>query len=90
MGYLQICARIGSALAPWIGVWLKSFHIVLPFSIMGGSAFICALMLHWLPETANKKTPEKIADQLREISMETRKDIYEMKCAENNELSMSA
>ena len=89
MGYLQICARIGSALAPWIAIWLKSFHMVLPFSIMGGSAFICALMLHWLPETANKKTPEKIADQLQEINMTTTKDEHEMEGVDSNKFSMA-
>lgn len=63
MGYLQIAARIGSALAPWVAKWLMVFHNVLPFAVMGGSAFICSIMLLWLPETANEKTLETLDDQ---------------------------
>ena len=58
MGFLQITARIGSALAPWVAKWLKVVHIVLPFSLMGGSTFVAALLLLWLPETADKATAE--------------------------------
>ena len=64
MGYLQIAARIGSALAPWVAKSLQGVHIVLPFSLMGGSSFICAIMLLYLPETNNQKTAETIKDQL--------------------------
>ena len=63
MGYLQITSRIGSALAPWVVKWLKIVHIILPFSLMGGSAIVCAILLLWLPETANKKTAETLEDQ---------------------------
>ena len=64
MGYLQIAARIGSALAPWVAKSLQGVHIVLPFSLMGGSSFICAILLLYLPETNNQKTAETIKDQL--------------------------
>eukprot|EP00112_Aurelia_sp_Birch-Aquarium-sp1_P026069 Seg900.11 transcript_id=Seg900.11/GoldUCD/mRNA.D3Y31 product="Solute carrier family 22 member 13" protein_id=Seg900.11/GoldUCD/D3Y31 len=64
MGYLQIAARIGSALAPWVAKSLQGVHIVLPFSLMGGSSFICAILLLYLPETNNQKTAETIEDQL--------------------------
>lgn len=63
MGYLQIAARIGSALAPWVAKWLQVFHQVLPFAVMGGSAFLCSFLLLWLPETANKETLETLDDQ---------------------------
>ena len=42
---------------------LKIVHIILPFSLMGGSAIVCAILLLWLPETANKKTAETLEDQ---------------------------
>ena len=64
MGYLQIASRIGSALAPWVAKWLIVVHVVLPFSLMGGSAVICAIFLYWLPETANMETMETLHDQL--------------------------
>ena len=66
MGYLQISARIGSSLAPWVAKWLITFHVALPFSIMGGSAVICAILMMKLPETANKETLETLADQFEE------------------------
>ena len=63
MGYLQISARIGSALAPWVAKWLITVHVVLPFSLMGGSAVLCAFLLYWLPETAHMETMETLKDQ---------------------------
>ena len=63
MGYLQIAARIGSALAPWVAKWLLAFSKVLPFALMGVSAFVCGVLLYFLPETANKRTAETIEDQ---------------------------
>ena len=66
MGYLQIAARIGSALAPWVAKWLKVVHIILPYSLMGGSAFLCGVLLLWLPETADKSTAETLDDQFYE------------------------
>eukprot|EP00794_Sanderia_malayensis_P018706 gene18706-20594_t len=62
MGYLQIAARIGSALAPWVAKWLIGIHVVLPFSLMGGCAIICALLLLKLPEAAFKPTAETFKD----------------------------
>eukprot|EP00794_Sanderia_malayensis_P010680 gene10680-11814_t len=62
MGYLQIAARLGSALAPWVAKWLIGIHVVLPFSLMGGCAIICALLLLKLPETAFKPTAETFYD----------------------------
>ena len=66
MGYLQIAARLGSAMAPWVAKWLIVFHVVLPFTLMGGSAVVGAILLLWLPETANKKTLESLGDQYEE------------------------
>ena len=66
MGYLQVAARIGAALAPWVAKWLKVVHIILPYALMGGSAFLCGLLMLWLPETANKSTIETLNDQFYE------------------------
>jgi len=63
MGYLQIASRFGSALAPWVAKWLIGVHVMLPFSLMGGSAVICAILMYWLPETAHMKTMETLQDQ---------------------------
>ena len=63
MGYLQIAARLGSALAPWVAKWLLGFSAILPFALMGASAFVCSVLLYFLPETANMKTAETIEDQ---------------------------
>ena len=60
MGFLQITARVGSAFAPCVAKWLQVVHVVLPLSLMGGSAFVAALLLLWLPETANKATAETL------------------------------
>ena len=66
MGYLQIAARIGSALAPWVAKGLIVVHVVLPFSILGGSALVCAALLYFLPETLHMKTMETLQDQFDE------------------------
>eukprot|EP00794_Sanderia_malayensis_P010689 gene10689-11825_t len=62
MGYLQIAARLGSALAPWVARWLIGIHAVLPFSLMGGLAIIVAVLQLKLPETAFKPTAETFDD----------------------------
>ena len=71
MGYLQIAARTGSALAPWVAKGLIVVHVVLPFSIMGGSAVVAAILLYWLPETAHMKTLETLHDQLDKKKMDS-------------------
>ena len=63
MGFLQITARIGSALAPWVAKWLQVFHVAIPFSLMGGLSLIGAALLLTLPETKGRATFETI-DQL--------------------------
>ena len=63
MGYLQIAARIGSALAPWVAKWLLVFSKILPFALMGACSFVCGVLLYFLPETAHRKTAETIEDQ---------------------------
>lgn len=84
MGYLQIAARIGSALAPWVAKWLIDVHVVLPFSIMGGSAVVCAGLLYWLPETAHMKTMETIHDQFDNKTNKNKKALLSV-CDEENE-----
>eukprot|EP00794_Sanderia_malayensis_P010688 gene10688-11824_t len=69
MGYLQIAARLGSALAPWVAKWLIGIHVVLPFSLMGGCAIICALLLLKLPETAFKPTAETFNDLQKDANV---------------------
>ncbi len=51
MGYMQIKARIGAALAPWVSRWLHTFHASLPFLVMGGAALFTTFLAIWLPET---------------------------------------
>ena len=63
MGYLQIAARVGSALAPWVAKGLKAVDEILPFALMGSSAVLCAGVLLLVPETANKPTVETRKDQ---------------------------
>ena len=58
MGYLQIMARIGSALAPWIADWLVQIHQVLPFAVMGILTIVGAVLALWLPETKDQPTKE--------------------------------
>ena len=64
MGYLQIAARVGSALAPWVARGLKRFSLILPFALMGSSAVLCAGLLLMVPETANKPTVETRKDHI--------------------------
>ena len=64
MGYLQIAARIGSALAPWVARGLKSVSLILPFALMGSSAVVCSGLLLMVPETANKPTVETRKDRM--------------------------
>ena len=56
-------ARIGSALAPWVAKWLQIFHVAIPFSLMGGLAFIAGILLLLLPETKNCRTADTLDDQ---------------------------
>eukprot|EP00112_Aurelia_sp_Birch-Aquarium-sp1_P026753 Seg97.16 transcript_id=Seg97.16/GoldUCD/mRNA.D3Y31 product="Solute carrier family 22 member 3" protein_id=Seg97.16/GoldUCD/D3Y31 len=65
IGYLQVTARIGSALAPWVAKWLQIFHVALPFSLMGGLSFIAGMLLLLLPETKNCKTADVLDDQFK-------------------------
>lgn len=64
MGYLQIAARIGSALAPWVVKGLKSFDPILPFALMGSSAVMCSGLLLMAPDTANKAMADTRKDQI--------------------------
>jgi len=91
MGYLQIAARIGSALAPWVAKWLIGVHVMLPFSLMGGSAVICAILLYWIPETAHMKTLETLHDQFdnnknREFANDGNKDGEKAKMIKMNDI----
>ena len=62
MGYMQIKARIGAALAPWVSKWLHTFHASLPFLVIGGGAFFASFLAIWLPETGIEKdwSPETV------------------------------
>eukprot|EP00112_Aurelia_sp_Birch-Aquarium-sp1_P016105 Seg362.3 transcript_id=Seg362.3/GoldUCD/mRNA.D3Y31 product="hypothetical protein" protein_id=Seg362.3/GoldUCD/D3Y31 len=66
MGYLQVAARLGAALAPWVAKWLKVVHIIFPYALMGGSALLCGGLMLLLPETADKSTIETLHDQFYE------------------------
>ena len=73
MGFLQITARIGSALAPWVAKWLKVFHVAIPFSLMGGLSLIGAALLLKLPDTKGRATFETI-HQLLGVENRTKED----------------
>ena len=81
MGYLQIAARIGSALAPWVAKWLLVFSPILPFALMGASSFVCGVLLYFLPETAHKSTAETIEDQFDDCKLNGNSNDFEMKTA---------
>ena len=74
MGYLQVAARVGSALAPWVAKGLIGIHVVLPFSLMGGSAIICAVLLLKLPETAYQPTAETFDDLNKSLNKQNLAD----------------
>ena len=84
MGYLQIAARIGSALAPWVAKWLLVFSEILPFALMGASSFICGVLLYFLPETAHRGTAETIEDQFDDCELKTGNDKF------NNSMEMKS
>ena len=57
-----IASRIGGMFSPWISKWLRKYHWRVPFVMMGVVTFISAILLHWLPETKEKATLEKLED----------------------------
>eukprot|EP00794_Sanderia_malayensis_P010683 gene10683-11819_t len=83
VGYLQIANRLGSALAPWVATWLIGIHVVLPFSLMGGCAIICALLLLKLPETASKPTAETFNDLQNDATVKATN--FELKTSEGED-----
>ena len=91
MGLMQISSRIGAAFAPWVAKWLKVVHIILPFSLMGGSALISAVTLFWLPETQGKHTAETFGDEPKgNIGLyEMKKDLINMTVEEQDNFAYS-
>ena len=75
---MQIAARIGSAIAPWVAKALKGVHVALPFSLMGASSFVCGILLLWLPETCDKDMTETIQDQLDANSNGEEEELMDM------------
>lgn len=59
MGWLQITARIGSALAPWVSEWLTPFGKGAPFIAMGIPSLVGLGLGFILPETQTKSTDVK-------------------------------
>lgn len=62
MGVVAVFTCIGSAAAPFV-LELKRIHETLPFGIMGGVAFIAAILASALPETKGKPTAEVLEDR---------------------------
>ncbi len=58
MSFMQISARVGSAMAPWLAKWLGVFHIAIPFSLMGALSLVSGIICLALPETRDSHTPE--------------------------------
>ena len=63
MGWLQIAGRVGSAGAPWVAKWLKIYHEILPFGVMGSACFISAILLLFIQETKDMPTIEGFGDE---------------------------
>ena len=63
MGWLQTAGRLGSAGAPWVAKWLKVYHEVLPFGVMGTACFISAALLLYIEETKDMPTIEELDDE---------------------------
>ncbi|XP_065064769.1 organic cation transporter protein-like isoform X2 [Rhopilema esculentum] len=73
MGFLQITARVGSALAPWIAKWLRVFHVMLPFSLMAALSLLSSVLLLNLSETKDRETLETV-NQLFKLDSNMNKD----------------
>ena len=73
MGFLQITARVGSALAPWIAKWLRVFHVMIPFSLMAALSLLSSVLLLNLSETKDCETLENI-NQLFKLDSNMNKD----------------
>eukprot|EP00795_Rhopilema_esculentum_P001443 gene1443-15868_t len=73
MGFLQITARVGSALAPWIAKWLRVFHVTIPFSLMGALSLLSSVLLLNLSETKDRETLETV-NQLFKLDAKMNKD----------------
>ena len=67
---MQICSRVGAMLAPWVAKWLRKFHTVIPFALMGGMAIVASFFLRWLPETKDKQTAEVCEEEPQQKSEE--------------------
>jgi len=62
LGYLQVTARIGSVITPWIADGLLEENKMAPFILIGGLLFIAACLKWFLPETKSLKTNETLAE----------------------------
>ncbi|CAB3996303.1 Organic cation transporter, partial [Paramuricea clavata] len=70
MGTSSACARIGSFLALYV-VWLIRIHALLPYSIVFVLCIVTGLIcFKWLPETANKPTPESMEGVIEMMQMD--------------------
>ncbi len=58
MSFVQITARVGSAMAPWLAKGLGVFHIAIPFSLMGALSLLAGFICMVLPETRGVHTLE--------------------------------
>ncbi|XP_065678619.1 organic cation transporter-like protein isoform X2 [Hydra vulgaris] len=65
LGYVMIASRIGGMFSSWISKWLRVIHWRVPFVMMGALTIVSAFLMHWLPETKEKATLEKIEDNTK-------------------------
>ena len=82
---MQITSRIGAAFAPWVAKWLKVFHVVIPFALMGGATLVSAFTLFYLPETKGKQTAETLTEEPDEVAMKYMKEVSERSADEEIE-----
>eukprot|EP00794_Sanderia_malayensis_P001332 gene1332-biopygen1060 len=58
MCLLTVVGNLGSFCAPWIAQWLKHFHAIAPYVVMGATAIIATALCFLLSETNGEPTKE--------------------------------
>ncbi|XP_044179315.1 organic cation/carnitine transporter 4-like isoform X2 [Acropora millepora] len=65
MGSMAVFDQTGASVAPFV-VLLGKTHLVIPFAVMSGFAFIAGCLCALLPETLGKPTPETFIEDISE------------------------
>ena len=70
IGFCEVCAKSGSAAAPWVANFAARFGAWVPFTVMGVLLVFGSLCGIGLPETKNEKMPEKKTMQVKGVNNE--------------------